>query len=571
MNKKIKKIFILFFFLCFIFKSAEASLLWDINFGIEQYRKKNYKLAKSYLLDYIKSNPNDEDGYYWLAKTYYELKDIKNSNENFKKAHEISLKEKNIEKIDFNIDITSNIEDYFDMAAMYFEKGDLKTSNTYADLMLKVNPKSSSAYFIKAKIAQSQGDINKATQFINKAITFNNKLLKTNLAKSLNVNKLPELTLDMYQTYALEAYFSNDIMNAIRYCRKYLNISPSNVDISNMLIDLYLKNNEIPLAQNLIDNVLETTNNIQTLLYQAKIYEMRKDNKVEDILLEAYKINPNNSNVLLELGNYYLKNKDYYNSKKYFEILTNVNDSLTEGYFGYIYSLLELNQTDLAMELIRKYASLNQNSSETDFLLAKICNKKGDKEEALEYLASAIEKAKNPYYFLEEAKINYELKNWEESIDDLEMISKLPNSNVIIDEAQDYLIKSYIKIGDILKAQTLLNKKLSLDKNRIIYKYNLYNIYKLQGSENLANEKLKEIKKSKPATIQDYVDLSEIYYEQNKIDEAIKILNKGIKKFENSNILYLQKIKIFNLSNQINKAQEIINQMDKINNNSPLR
>ena len=80
----------------------------------------------------------------------------------------------------------------------------------------------------------------------------------------------------------------------------------------------------------------------------------------------------------------------------------------------------------------------------------------------------------------------------------------------------------------------LLNKKLSLDKNRIIYKYNLYDIYKLQGSEKLANEKLEEIKKSKPATIQDFIDLSEIYYEQNKIDEAIKILNKGIKKLRKS-------------------------------------
>lgn len=567
MNKKIKKLFISFFFLYFVFNYCEASLLWNINYGIEQYRKNNLNVAKDFFIDYIKSNPNDKDGYYWLAKTYTNLKDLNNANENFKKAHEISLKEKNIEKIDFNIDTSSNIEDYFDMAAMYFETGDLTNAKTYADLMLKINPKSPSAYFIKAKIAQIEGKTDEATEFLNQAITFNNKLIKTNLAKSLNINQLPQMSLEMYEIFALEAYFSNDTDSAIRYCKKYLNVNPSNIDISNLLIDLYIKNNELSLAQDLIDNILNKSSNIQTLLYQAKIYEIRNDERLENTLLNAYKINPNNSNVLLELGNYYLKNKDFFNSKKYFEILITVNDGLAEGYFGYIYSLLEMFEVDLAMENIRKFTTLNPETSEIDYLLAKICDKKGDKKEALNFLTSAIQKTKNPYYYLNKAKINHKLKNYDESIEDIKNALKSTNSIQILEEAQNLQIKNYAKKGDFLKAQLLLNKQEKLDKNKNIYKYNLYNIYKMQSNEKMALAQLEEIKKSKPIVAQDYIDLARIYYELKDFNEAIKILNKGIKKYPTQNKLYLEKRKILIETKQTQKAQEILDKLNQINNN----
>ena len=154
MNKKIKKYLTIFFFLALFHNCTSASLLWDLNYGINLYQKGNLKLAKQYLIDYTKSNPNDENGYYWLAKTYSSLKYETNANEYFKKAYELIIKKKNIEKIDFEIKDSTSAEDYFDMAAMYFEKGNLKEANTYADLMLKINPKSSSAYFVKAKIAR---------------------------------------------------------------------------------------------------------------------------------------------------------------------------------------------------------------------------------------------------------------------------------------------------------------------------------------------------------------------------------------------------------------------------------
>lgn len=558
MNKKIKKHLKIFLFLAFLSGISKASLLWDINYGINLYQKNSLKSASEYFADYIISNPNDEDGYYWLAKTYDKLKDSRSANENFKKAHEIALKKKNIEKIDFNINTQSNVEDYFDMAAMYFEAGDLKQANMYADLMLKVNPKSSSAYFVKAKIAQIEGDEQKAKDYINQAIIFNNKLIKTNLAKSLNIRQLPQMTLEMYETFALEAYFSSDIKSAIRYLRKYLDINPNNIEISNLLIDCYIKNDELFLAQNLIDSIMNLSNNIQTILYQAKIYQLRNDERLETTLLNAYKINPNNSQVLLELGNYYLKKQDYLNSKRYFEILINVDDGLYEGYFGYILSLAELKKTSEAMSLIRKISQLNNETSELDYLLAKICYADGNLLETLDYLNIAIDKAKNPNYYSFRAQVNYELKNYDDSISDLKMISKLPNSTDSTSLAEDYLIKNYLKINDLISAQMYLNKKTALDKNRIMYKYNLYVFYKLQGNEKIAEIQLENVKKAKPQTKIDYIDLSEFYLEEKKPNEAIKILDKGIKKFKNEWALYSQIAKIYTLSGKNEQAKLIL-------------
>ena len=172
-----KKLFlnsILFYFLFQNLNCAQASLFWNIDFGINEFKKSNYKSSRDYLIEYIKNNPNDINGYFWLAKSYYALKENQKAKENFKKAYEFTLNEKNIEKIDFDIEFDGNVEDYFDMAAMYFEAGNFKEADLYADMMLKINQKSPSAYFIKAKIAQIQGNETKAKEFLNQAIILNN-------------------------------------------------------------------------------------------------------------------------------------------------------------------------------------------------------------------------------------------------------------------------------------------------------------------------------------------------------------------------------------------------------------
>jgi len=555
MKKKLKKFLLFPVILC---TAAHASLLWEIQPGILEFQKNNFENSKNYFLSYIVNNPENKDGYWYLAQSYSMLGDKKNALKYFKKAYEKTIKERNLEKIVFKDENSENIEDYFDMSSMYFESGNLNEADLYADLMLKIDPKSAGAYFIKAKIAYLKGNKEKAKNFLNQAIFFNNELLNTNLAKNLAVTSAPELSKEMYNLAALEAYFSGKTDEAVKYFKKYLEIDKK-AEIYNFLADCYIKQNKLNMA---IETISEAEklfdNNRQILLSEAKIANLTEENdKQEELLLKAHKINPNNPEILLALGNFYLKAKDYKNSKKYFEILTNVDDSLYEAYFGYIYSLIETGELKKAISFTRKAKELNPNSDEILFLLAKICEKEANYTEALEYLTEAAQKTKNPKYYAEMGIINYYLKNYEESLKNFE--------NTPDDEITDeFRIKNYLKTGDLKNAEKYLNKKNSLDKNSIIYKYNLYILYKLQGDENKARALMAQIKKTKPDKIKEFIDLSEIDFEQKSLEAAVKTLDNGIKKYPDSYELYVQKMKLYFLAQNSEKLKEVIEKTQKL-------
>ena len=245
--------------------------------------------------------------------------------------------------------------------------------------------------------------------------------------------------------------------------------------------------------------------------------------------------------------------------------MINVNDALYEGYFGYIYSLIETGEIENAMNLIRKFIAFNPDSSEGYYLLSKICDKNGNYKDSYDYLTQAIGKAKNPRYYIARGKVNYILKRYNEALNDFKSVTKLPCEEKILNISQDYLIKTYLKNNDLINAQMLLNKKLSLDKSRIMYKYNLYVLYKLQGNEKRALELFNEIKKSKLLSVQDYIDLSDIYLEEEQYENAIKISDKAIKKFSENYSVYSQKIKIYSQLNKTEDIKELLNKMTKIN------
>ncbi len=547
---------------------SKASLLFNLETGLNEYRLNNYDFAKNYFISYINNNPNDKDGYFWYAKTLEKL-DIKKYSplifENYKKAYELTLNDKNIEKITFSSAKNQNIEDYFDMSIMYFEQGNLKTSEQYADLMLKINPKSPSAYFIKAKIALVKNNKEKAKEYINQAIIFNNKYIETNLAKALEINEIPEITQQMYNIYALEAYFSGNIETAIKYLEKSKEKNPQDIDTNSLLLELYINNNDLDKAQKLSEELLkQNSKNINIKLLCAKLYKLTKQNdKIENTLLDAYKINPNNKYTLLMLGNYYLEKKDYISSKQYFEQLTNINDEMYEAYFGYIYSLIQLNDIEKALPLTRKAITLNPKNSEMQYLLALICTSQAQYDEAANYIIEAIKNDENPQYYIKLAKLNYILKKYPQSIINLKDALSLNQFSQDKEAIDEYMLKNYIKLEDEKNTANYLKGKLKLDKNRIIYKYILYKLYKLQGNEKQASSQLKELKKIKPKTLIDYLDLSEVQFEEKGIEFGIKTLNNGIKKYPDTKKLYEKKLEFYFIDQNQEEIKKTIEEMNK--------
>jgi len=280
-NCKKKLLFFLFLGINLLF-SANADFLWDINSGLELFRAQNYSGAADFFNSYLNQNPSSPDGYFWLAKSYKEMNLDEFSKTNFKKAYEALIKKENIEKNLIDDDNTSqNFEDYFDMAVMYFENADYKEAMHYADIMLKINPKSSSAYFIKAKILYVLGDYEGAKSALNCAVLYDQGILKTNLASVLKITEVPEASKEFYYGFAWEKYFEGDLEASINYCRKYLELDSENQDMLNFLVDLYIKNNDINSAKAIAGKIKERyPNNINNLVQLAKIY--KQENKKEE-------------------------------------------------------------------------------------------------------------------------------------------------------------------------------------------------------------------------------------------------------------------------------------------------
>lgn len=549
---KIIKILTLLFCMIYLQNACFASFLRDFEEGVNIYKKGYYKNAQDYFETYILNNPQDEWGYYFLAKAYQKNKkeDENLINENFKKSFDIIVKKRNIEKVFFDLEKIANLEDYFDIAVTYFEAGNYDKSENYADLMLKIDPKSALAYFVKAKTAYTKGDEIKAKEYLEHAIMYNNEIIKTNLATVLNITTVPNLTKDVYYYKAIEKFYEGNLTDTKNNIKNYTALDSTNINMRNFLTDLAFQTQDFDLAQKNIEETLNLNpNNIQNLINQAKMYEIiGREDKIEPVLNKAYKINPNNKELLLSLGNYYLSKKDYKNSKKFFENLILTDDKFYEAYFNHIFCLIEENKLNEAIKQIRKTSLINPNATETLYLLYKICVIEGKYPEARNYIEEAIGKEENPYYYLECAKLNFLEEKYPEAIINLNDTINAPYKIKNEKEIYEYLARCYLETNDIENALKIINSNNKLDKNSIIYKYILYKLNKLQGNDKNKSRYLTKLKKIKPQTQKDYIDLSEFYFEEYGLEASNKILDEGIKKYPDCASLYSQKNKLKHLT-----------------------
>ena len=100
---KISKIIILFFFLTSL--KANADLLWNIEIAKNYIQKNDFQNAKNYLHHYILNNPNDEDGFWYLGKSYTKLQDKKNANKYLKVEKPLYIYKENGEYTDEILEI----------------------------------------------------------------------------------------------------------------------------------------------------------------------------------------------------------------------------------------------------------------------------------------------------------------------------------------------------------------------------------------------------------------------------------------------------------------------------------
>lgn len=558
--KKLRKILTALIASLLLQTASLAAPLWNIQDGIRLFNAQKYEEALEFFEGYVQNTPNDTDGHYYLGLVYKALGDFNLSTYHLQKSYELS---KNLEKINIAPKDRKNgdsaEEDYFDIASSYFDSGDFTKALQYTDLILNLNQNSTDALVLKAKIYFIQENLNLSKVYFQKALLIDNGLINSDLARKLGVNAIPNYDFDYYNTKGLEYYYSGNPKTAIDYFNKAIKLDPSSVTAQNNLALAYLKTGDFDSAKEALNKAIKIDKNfnlsyINLAKLEAQLNKIKnkssESKKVEDYLLKAIKVNPNSKFAYLELGNYYLENKDFSKAAQSFGDAVLIDDKFYEAYLGLAVASVEDGNLSDGIKAARKASSLagdGVKNADLLYYLARICVLDGNFEEAKNYLLQAVSKSQNPNYYFELGKIYYRENDLASSRNAFTKAMELDLEFKYESEIYNYLGLIEFRNMDAKKAVYMFKKATELDNTRAMYHYNLAQAYKNLNEKTASAKELQEVDSIKPKTAQDYLDFSTIYYDKKNNGMALKMLEEGVLKFPDSRALWEAKLRFYRI------------------------
>ena len=180
---------------------------------------------------------------------------------------------------------------YHAMALYYRDRGDYKTAFAYASRAVELSSKNYNAY-------ENLGTISAYLKNYDEAISFYNKAIELN----------PDFYL-AYNNLGLVYSYMNDLNSSIFYLKKAIQIDPKLSKAHNDLGTVYAKLGKFDLAIEEINKAIKFNPYEADYYYNlAVIYEFfGEKEKVENLLLKALEIEPNNNKIKNQFTN--LKSK----------------------------------------------------------------------------------------------------------------------------------------------------------------------------------------------------------------------------------------------------------------------
>lgn len=548
-----KKFIVTLFIFFAIVSKANCQELID---GIMLINSNNLNKACEFFENYTNNKPNDADGHWWLGLCYKKQGKEELSEYHLKRAFELS---QTIDDIELSEPVGfDNQGDYLDIAQMYLESGDIDKAHTYCDMTLKLNPENAQGYVLRSKIYLAQQDRDNAKLAAIRAIQMDNSLLNEQIAKDFDIKEVPPFDFEYHNSKGVEYYYKGELENSVKCFKKSLELNFRNPVALNNLAQSYIKLQDLDKAEATLKKAqMLNQKYVETYLNLAKCKELkilnnnlsafskkRLEREVENYLKKAKSVNPNDKRVYLELGNYYLKEKNYPEAIDNFNTALVYDEKYYEAYIGLAICYIETNNYQKALLAIRNAGALNSKSDEISYYLAKMCIVENKLDEAQEYLKDAIGKGENPKYYIESGKIYYykdDLKNAKECFRRAQELDFRNENAAVIYNFQGLC---HYKEKDLKNAILNLKKAVDLEGDNLIYLYNLSLAYKSANQKDLYQKTCSKIFSKSPKTPQDFIDLSTIYYDNNQIDVAGATLDEGIKKFPNEKVIYLAKLKL---------------------------
>lgn len=569
MKKTIISLFIFFNLAAGVY----ASELTD---GIKLLNTNKLNKACEFFKNYTDNHPNDPDGHYWLGYCYKRTGQDELGSYHLQKSFELS---QTIEDIDIVEPAGfKNQNDYLDIALMYLENGEFDKAHTYCDMTIKLNPENAEAYIMRSKIYLAQGDKDNARAAAIRAIQYDNALLDSDTAREFDIVEIPPFDFEYYNSKGVEYFYKGEIENAINCFKKSLDMNFKNVVALNNLARAYIKLQNYDEAKSALKKArifapkyFETYLN---LAHIAKLESQRTDigdftrkkylRERQKYLNIAIKNNPNDKRVYLEMGNYYLEQRDFKEAIKNFETALIYDDEYYEAYLGLAIANLKSDNLQKALLALRNAGALNSRSDEISYYLAKMCILDNRFDEAKDYLEDALSKAENPEYYLEMGKIEYYKNNYTSARENFIKACSLDVRLKNMAELHNYLGLCYYHMKDLRKAVINLQKANELENNNVIYMYNLSLVYKTTRQNDLYEKIYNKIMNFKPQSVRDYIDLGTIYYDRGQSDVAKTILDEGIRKMPEKKALYSAKLKLLKSLGESEEEKKLKELMDKI-------
>lgn len=427
-------------------------------------------------------------------------------------------------------------DDYFDIAQNYYKEGNVQKTLEYINQILEIEPNNLQAIGFKVKLTPPT--FSKKLPDVDKPLIFDVPYVPTGVTAS-----------DSYYKQGLESYRAKDYLTAEESLKAAIQADPNNFRAYNTLGLVYWADNKLNLAKEafLKSNSINQSFTIP-LDNLAQIYKQSGNNeKSYSTLLKAQELNSKDFCAYLLLGDYYRETEDYETALKNYREVIKINPKYSLAYLKI--AKIKSDNIDFAGSnaTLNYYLSINPKDDYAYYLMAKNYVYMNNFIKAKDSIYRAISMSNCREYRVELGRINYQNEDIQDALDAF-------NSSLTSDtppEIYNYIGMCYYNLHDFNKAIININKAIAMPNNRVIYYYNLAQVYNTLKDTLSYNKYMGLVKNYQPNKFQDYIDLSGILLDSESKNSALLVINQGIEKYPKVKELYLEKLKIYDLTDDL--------------------